>query len=325
VALPESTNTKPPYLAGSRSFLSRHWHTCAIAVIAIICILAVIERDRVRAHWWAWRLAQTTDIRQRDYLLACLTSVGEASAGALNNLAGNSDASLRLIAVFGLCKIPPALAIPGLSSLLSDQAIEVRLQAATSLAFFDTPAAIETLYRAAKSESADEAGAAVAGLARVPAPLALPALCDASRTSKSPYVRAQTIESMGELLTSEDGQPSPGCDPLMQLIECLSDQGKFDGYLALELEVSKATKAASKSAPTSLKGPATSDTPPSDRTVRQIAATILQQATGVPIRADANRTESERAELATRCRAALRQRATPLKPPSSSPTTTQSR
>jgi HEAT repeat protein len=248
--------------------------------------------------------------------------VGEDSTGALRRLANHSDATLRIIAVFGFQKLPADVAVPELSQMLNDSDEDVRLQAATSLAFISSPAATTALCNAAKSESTLEAAAAIAALARLPTDKVLATLCDAAQ-DRRPFLRAQAVESLGELLTGDESQPSQPCEPLGRLIECLDDQGKFDGCLALEREIEKAAQAASRS--NKMVGAAFATSEPLDRSVGAVTASILEKKTGLSIKADPSRTHAEREALASACRDAINKPQNFRPAPGSSPTTTQSR
>ncbi len=284
------------------------WPAIAIVAMAVLFVSVVAERHTLLAYWWAHQLTQTQSLADRAYYVACLTSVGDDGAGAINRLAGDERAEQRALAIPASQGLSLQYRIRLLHWRLSDQDFDIRLNAATALSFMNADVATNDLIVMTRSEDPGAASAVVAGLARVEKPAAIDALCVAAAIHTSPWVRAQAIESLGQQLSSGNPQAttlastegSPTFGPLETFVNALSDQGIFSERLALESQIEAATRAvmATKGIPAQ-----TSTTRPTanQRTVSQIAANVLSSLTGQSIQPRAQMTGEEKKSLLKQC------------------------
>lgn len=264
----------------STTMSQRAFRICLVALVAMF-VLVLIERNRIRSHWWAWRLQYATDLATQGYFLASLAGVGDAAFGAVSHLARSDRSDVRGFAVYALQKMPPESASTELGRLLTDTELDVREAAATALVFAEHESATQTLIRAAGSVNADEAAAAIAGLGRINSESALSAICHAARSHESPFVRAQSLEALtDQLLSTVDdtatSRPSSGCSMIDTLIDALPDDARFQGQLSLERQ--KRSAALFLASRTATK-PA-EDLLPTERAVGTIAGACLTEITG---------------------------------------------
>lgn len=272
----------------------------AILVLLTLFAAAMIERNRLRSHWWAWRLTQTDDPRQQAYYLASLAAVGDSAIGAVDRLAHDEEPLVRSLAVVALAALPDAAGMDGLGGLLSDPDAEVRASASLCLAFLVDdpeagPQALGLLHKAAGQPETGPALAATAALSHVSAPDALKTLGHAAATHPSAWVRAQAVESLAAITSSLQAPPNQPTsasaeeaptsdrrfpqvgsgDVIDALAASLLDEGRFTGTLALEQEIERA---AAFAAPSARARPSAAD--PIERTVANIAAAGLSALTG---------------------------------------------
>jgi len=277
---------------------------------------AVLQRDRLRSQWWAWRLVSTADPRQQAYYLALLAAVGDSASGAIAGLAADDDPAVRSLAVVALAALPEGRGVDRLAALLADPDGEVSSSAAVCLAFMadESPAGgrgLDLLIEAAGRPDTGPAAAAAAALSRVSSPAALNALGRVAARHPSAWVRAQAVESLATQaavrlrpIVGADASPVDfprvgSGDIIDALVASLLDDGRFTGELAFEREIARAARFAGSS-PAS--GPAGSGVP-TDRRVADVAAAGLSVITGRYIEpADAPAFGSP-AEFAAQCRA----------------------
>ncbi len=218
----------------------------ALTIMLGLFAFVVLQRDRLRAHYWAYRLVRADDLPQRAQYLNGLLSLGGSAAGAVEGLAEHESPDVRLLALAALRAMPEKTTNEIAGRLVFDPDREVREAAALTLAFSDSKAALRALYLWARSQPDETAAAAVAALARCAQLKAAETLCGVLSEHPSPLVRAQAAESLAEWLGGLDGESDaiaslvPQHDPFRTLVEALSDEATFDGLLALERDIAAA-------------------------------------------------------------------------------------
>ena len=272
---------------GSRS----RWFPVAILLLVALFTVVVLQRNHIRAHWWAYRLTLTEDLDLRGYYLASLSAVGESGAGATRRLARHEDPDVRLLAIFALNALPEGERISELRRLLHDSDLDVREAAALALVFVGSAESTAILCETAVAKAADSATAAVAALGRSNDPRAKQTLCSVLRDHPRADVRAQAAESLGGWLDmirddsdhSEIRDEALGCEGIAALVDALSDEAIFSGPLLLERQIADAAQAMNRP---DVSGGFSCDVPPPDepRSVAQIAAAAMSRLTGMTVR-----------------------------------------
>lgn len=330
---PRATSTAEP----GRARPTRGVWRARLAVGALVCLFAVAfwQRNRIRAHWWASRLARTSaaDPAAQARYLSSLAAVGADATGAVGRLARHERPEVRALAIVVLARLPGPGALSALGRLVFDDDLDLAESAALSLAFMDGRPSRRLLFEAVGSDRPQGAAAAAAALSRVAAPEALTVLADAVVTHPHARVRAQAVESLAAWLLSAPGpiasRPSSGpsngtatsgsamldstgalnsvdmVGSIDALVAALCDRATFSGRLSLEREIDAAQgiMAGPPGMPRVKTSPA-----PGVRRVCDVAATGLTRLTGRPIDARAATTATARAELAARCRRWLAER-----------------
>jgi hypothetical protein len=286
----------------------QRWPAVVILVLIVLFILVLAERRRILAHWWVWRLHATTSLAERSYYVTCLVSVGDAADGALGQLAADDRVDFRSLAIpasQGLSMTRRSLL---LQRCMSDSDCDIRVSAATALAFTNSASALRLLMATAGSDKPDAVTAAVAGLARVDSTEAIDALCNAVH-HPNPWVRAQAVESFGQQIvtipphssTSRPSVEATSCDPLEALVGALVDHATFTGCLALERQIEAAASAVMVKKGVRVASP-TNLSAETQRTVDQIAATTLRELTGHAVEPRDTLSPQEKEALVQQCR-----------------------
>ncbi len=277
-----------------------------LLAFVILLLAVIVERDRIRTHWWAHRLAAAETLHERAYYLACLASVGNAAQGAVDRLLKDPRPDLQMLAIPASQGMPADLRLDAvLKALMSSDDAEVRHSAATAAAFMNCDAGLRFLIDQSERRDPRIASAAVAGLARVAEPEAVSAICRAMARQNSPAVRAQAIEALSQQLSEA---PAAECDPLTALVAALDDYDAFTGLLALELEMQHASEAVA-GAGNPVSGPKWSARAGSSpRTVASVAAQLLSTLTGQSIEPSASLDAKAKAELVRECRRLIARR-----------------
>ncbi len=329
---PRATFTAEP----GRARPTRGVWRARLAVGALVCLFAVAlwQRNRIRAHWWASRLARTSaaDPAAQARYLSSLAAVGADATGAVGRLARHERPEVRALAIVVLARLPGPGALSALGRLLFDDDPDLAESAALSLAFMGGRPSRRLLFEAVGSDRPQGAAAAAAALSRVAAPEALTVLADAVVSHPHARVRAQAVESLAAWLLSAPGPiaslPSSGpsngtatsgsamldstgglnsvmVGAIDALVTALCDRATFAGRLSLEREIDAAQgiMAGPPGMPRVKTRPA-----PGVRRVCDVAATGLTRLTGRPIDARAATTATARAELTIRCRRWLAER-----------------
>lgn len=298
------------------------WFWLAIGVF--VCLFAVVihQRNRIRAHWWGARLAETTteDPTMQAYYLASLAAVGDSATGAINRLARHERADVRALAVVALARLPDGHGLEDLRRLLEDDDRDVAESAALSLAFMSGDGAgdrsLQVLTEAASSDKPMSAAAAIAALSRIHTADALEPLCGAAAGHLKPLVRAQAVESLGAWLRTSPRHGSPtttrpvgDSDPVSVLVAALSDQGTFSGRLSLERQIDAAEAAMNEHSDAQATGESSGHAASKRRTVAEVAAASLGALTGRTFDHQVERTTAQQADLITQCHRRLVERA----------------
>lgn len=271
--------------------------------------MVVVQRQRILAQWWVHRLKETTDAAEQAYYVACLASVGDDGAGAIEKLGQYPRSEIRALVIPASQGLSDGRRFSLLRVRLGDSDYDVRLSAATALAFLNYDPTHSFLIGQMNSPAPEIVTAAASGLARVSTPDAVAALCEAASRHWNAWVRAQAIESLGQqfvsdasaALTSRPADDEEDCDPVAALVKALSDQGLFSRRLALEAEIDGVARAltASRGIPAE---PATSRSTDGRRSVAQVAAGTLTTLTGHTLAPQAEMSGEEQTLLAQQCR-----------------------
>lgn len=284
-----------------------------LAAMIVAFLVVVIQRNNIRARYWAYQLKQTNDLAEQAYYIACLTSIGDAAADSVESLVWDSRNGIRMLAIPASQGLTPRIRHElVLYALLLDDDEELQASAATAIALSHWKPGEQSLIAFAQTPSDSTACAAAGGLSRIESAAAKDALCNIIQTHKSSKVRAQAVESLASHL-----QPSldktaaiPGkLDPISVMVQALSDSGEFSGKLAAEKEIETVSSAvtARKGVRVATSGPAT----PTARTVASVAASVLTQLTGEtiePVSADF----AAISQLIEHCKFLIAQRRPPL-------------
>ncbi|MCG8406686.1 MAG: HEAT repeat domain-containing protein [Phycisphaerales bacterium] len=283
--------TKPDVIQQDRRSRRPRWFTIALVLLLISFSLVIIERNRIRAHWWAHQLARTEDLNEQGYYLNSIIAVGEEAAGAIQTLIHHDDSNVRALAVVALQSLPERTASHGLVLLLSDENVDVRESAALAIAFMQSRKAATYLYLTTQSDQAGPASASVMALSRLRSKISLKGLCQALEEHPSPIVRAQAAESLAEwvegapeeLLVQEGNHSERQLrDPFQALSRALRDQATFSGDLSLEREIRAAVTFARQQNLVHQDDANTESV--RERTVAEIAANTLSKLTGQTVR-----------------------------------------
>ncbi|MFQ5422716.1 MAG: HEAT repeat domain-containing protein [Phycisphaerae bacterium] len=280
------------------------WFVASILLLVALFVAAMVERDRIRAHWWSWRLTRTHRPAELAYYASSLAAVGDAALGATRGLARAGRADVRSIAVAVLGHLPVPDAVPILATLLADPDPDVRASAALSLAFFRDPQAEAALMQSALSNNAKVAAAATAALGRLQAPAARNRLCRVLRNHPDSFVRAQAAETLGEAIdagspTTHPALRSSDADVIRELVHALVDDEPFTGRLATERQIDAITAEVSATTTLPVEVPAKASEQTS-RTVAWIAARSIRNLTGVRADMTIRRSSADESALAKR-------------------------
>lgn len=284
-----------------------------LAAMVVAFLIVVVQRNRIRARYWAHQLKQTDDLAEQAYYIACLTSVGDAAAESVKSLVWDSRREIRLLAIPASQGLTPRIRHKFvLNILLIAEDEELQASAATAIALSHWRPGEQFMIAVSQSPTESTACAAAGGLSRIDSAAAADALCTIIQTHKSPKVRAQAVESLAaHLQPSLDnrGAITGELDPITVLVQALGDSGEFTGQLAAEREIE-----AVSSAVTSRKGlrVATSGpSAPTARTVASVTAGVLTELTGEtiePVSADF----AAISKLVEHCKILIAQRRPPL-------------
>lgn len=170
--------------------------------LASVLLVTVVERNVIRAWWWAYRLSSATELPNQAYYVGSLAAVGEDAAGPTRWLAGRDEAALRSMAVTIFARLPESSSVPALARVVeADPDLDNQESAALTLAFMDSPVAVAALDRLAGMPR-PFAAAATAALGRSSGRAARARLCDLLLTHTLPLVRAQAAESLADSVIS---------------------------------------------------------------------------------------------------------------------------
>lgn len=271
--------------------------------------LVLVQRHRILAQWWVHQLKETADPKERSYYAACLAGIGDAGAGAIGKLGDDPRSEIRALVIPASQGLSDGRRFALLRVRLGDSDFDVRLSAATALAFLDFDPTQNFLISQMNSRPPEIVTAAAAALARVNNPDAVAALCEAASGHFNAWVRAQAVESLGQQLvsnptavaTSRPAGDESVCDPMEALVRALFDQGRFTGPLALETEIDAVARALTATKGIPAEPPSS---PPADgsRSVADVAAFTLSSLTGHAIAPQAQATAEELGQLVLRYR-----------------------
>lgn len=284
----------------------------SIIVLVGLFALILFQRNRIRAHWWAYRIMHEGDLtdEQLAFYASSLAAVGEDAAGAVGRLARADQPNVRSLAVAVLAQLPVDRSLGELERLVRDPDRDVRESSALTLAFLKDPRAEESLVAIARSEDPRAAAAAVSGLGRVATPSAQSALAWVLLKHPRPEVRAQAAESLSENITAVGMSHATHLkddvsDPVLALVRALGDEASFEGELSTERRIAAVAGYVASTTTT----PVEFDSPGvTGRRVADIAALALRDLSGEDIATGVDRTPAAQARFADRLRNRIRER-----------------
>ena len=237
--------------------------TLVIAAMVVVWLAVVLCRNPIRAHWWAYRLAATTDPPARMAYFERLIALGPVGASGVETLLSADDASIRGLGVAVVNHTKPTHARKLLRRMATDSDPEVATIAVAGLAMMDDAAVVEDMIGLLGSAEPRVVVEAVSGLGRRRTTAAVDSLISTARVHPLVAARVQAIEELGLI----------GADQAIAVLrECLNDDTLFEGRTAAE-----------RSAAISLgyTAPYLSDNaPPPARAVSHFAARALRTITG---------------------------------------------
>lgn len=296
------------------------WFPIVLIGMVVAFATVVIQRDRIRAHWWAWKINRTTDALEQAQLIQLLVGALPDSEPVILSLLDSDSPSVRLLAQVPIGQLSDESAVPALTGLLDDADRRVREAAGLALVFRSSDASRASLVAVAESEERVAAAAAAYSLSRDTDKSTICVLARLVSTHPSPLVRAQALESLVDRLTetAKDKRAAlsenEACDPILSVVEATSDDGLFDGILAMENEIAEARDFMStQHGP--VEQPAESDEANTRRSVGEFARGLISDRFGVDIPADRQLTTVEQAEIADAIRSVIKGKSSdPLTP-----------
>ncbi len=300
------------------------WFWAILAAMLIAFSLVIVNRDVIRAHWWAHKLAACEDRSEQTYYINALLNVGDAADNAVRHLMSHERADVRAAAVLVLGHDSTPEDVADLARMLADSDRDVRESAARSLAFLERAEATAVLIDALDSQDSDAATAAAAGLSHNASLGALAALCRAASEDQRPVVRAQAVESLAALLTTLGGEAlteeGPQCRPVQILIAALTDNGRFSGMLALESEIAAARGVAATGNASAAGAIPTTPHSSAQRRVGDVARQSVSMLLGEPHKVPSPLSAEAAAELADLLRRRIADRPVRIEMPTTLPT-----
>ncbi|GMU34512.1 MAG: HEAT repeat domain-containing protein [Planctomycetia bacterium] len=307
------SDSPPPHSPAPKSSIQSSGYSARfyliLAAMVVAFLVVVLQRNSIRARYWAYQLKQTDDFAEQAYYIACLASIGDAATESVESLVWDSRNEVRMLAIPASQGLTPRIRHElVLYALILDDDEELQASAATAIALSHWKPGEQFLIAISQSPSESTACAAAGGLSRIDSAAAVDALCSIIQTHKSPKVRAQAVESLaGHLqpsLVNRDAMTGK-LDPISVMVQALGDSGEFTGKLAAEREIETVS-----SAVTARKGLRVATSAPSAsaaRTVASVAAGVLTDLTGEtiePIPADF----AAPSRLVERCKSLIAQR-----------------
>lgn len=140
------------------------------------CLAALVFRAPLRARYWAWQVASTSDLTQRSLYLAALCNAGDAGRWGTHALLNSDDADTRQYGVLVLHHVRTPWARAALLERLRDADADVRRLAAVGLAMHGEESVIPALRALYRAKDATAATAACVALEYLGTPAAVAAL-----------------------------------------------------------------------------------------------------------------------------------------------------
>src|SRR5262245_54512427 len=169
----------------------------AVVLVIVACLLALWQRDRVRAWWWTRGLVKSQSTAEQRYYLTMLAGVHGASVAAVAPLLHDPDPAIRSLAVAVLVHGQTPAAREALIGALSDTDQDVRDDAAHALAFAYGPQTVADLRSRIWNARGAMALAMCVAMGRAEDESATLALLEIARHHADANVRAQAVERLG--------------------------------------------------------------------------------------------------------------------------------
>lgn len=192
----ESEGESRPVPVAKRNTLER-CVAIGVCLVVVVCAVAVIQRDRLRAWWWTRQMLAAIDAEQRRAYQTLLTAMGDDAAPSLLPLLKNERADVRSAATGMLIRATGSDVRAALMAALSDPDATVRDEAAHVLAFAHGEAALADLAREAFNTHDCTALAICVAVGRMETDAAGRILSDILRHHPQAEVRAQAAELLG--------------------------------------------------------------------------------------------------------------------------------
>lgn len=201
----------------------------------MLWLAAILSRNTIRTHWWAYRLASTASPVER---LACfqrLASLGDRALPAVAGLLASDDAELRSFAVGVLHHARSDRAFELLLAACRDVNPDVARLAVGGLVIREDEQSVKALTALAESDDRRRAMIAAAALGDIGSDSARRTLTALLRSSPHPGVRVEAITGLEALQARE------AIDPL---IDALDDTAVYQGITERDMRMRRAFDAA---------------------------------------------------------------------------------
>lgn len=223
---------------GSSSNRPRRKQVIVIAAMLAAFLAVVVFRDEIRVRWWAHRLADCEDPKERIHYAELLASRREQSLPGVRRLLAHDDVGIRSLAVVVLNTLEGEASLELLVTAAGDADAVVRRNAVMGISMREPESAAAALGGLVEHRDEPTAMLAVSRLAGLRTQRVDEMLARLARDHSSAGIRAQAIESL---------EVRGGGEAVEALKACLEDDAVFTGLTegergALEALRSAATK-----------------------------------------------------------------------------------
>lgn len=201
----------------------------------LLWLAAILSRNTIRAHWWAYRIASTASPVERLGCFQRLASLGDKALPAVNGLLTSDDAELRSFAVGVLHHAPSGRAFDLLLTACRDVDPDVARLAVGGVVMRGAERAVKALTTLTGSDNERHAMIAAAALGDIGSGSARQALTALLRSSPHVGVRVEAITGLEALQARE------AIDPL---IDALDDTAVYEGITERDMRMRRAFDAA---------------------------------------------------------------------------------
>ncbi len=167
-----------------------------IGLMVAMWAAVVIGRHQIRARWWEHKLAAETQLEEKARYLALLVSLGDRSLPSAERLLRHRESAMRSYGLVILEQLDFEAVVALLEGAAADSDPEIRREAIRALG---RRYQLQPLQKLIAQEDASTASAAAEGLSLIGSEGAIRVLLDNLARHASSSVRAQIIETLGDL------------------------------------------------------------------------------------------------------------------------------